>query len=392
MNLDRIRALAAAGLTALLTACGGGGGIGGTGTLVVGITDAPSCRYGDVVLTNVFVTIDKVRVHRSATAEADGGGWTEIVPPAPMRLDLLHLTNGLVETVGQVQLPAGRYQQVRLVLAENSAAAPLANAVVPTGGTPVPLDTPSAQQSGLKINVDMDVPEGKVLDLVLDFDACKSVVRRGSSGRYNLQPVVTATAFIQDIGLRIVGAVDELIALGTTTISAQQGGVVKKATIPDEFGRFTLYPVPEGRYELVITAAGRATAVVTGVPVVLSAVTRVSDMATPIAPAALASAPRGVGGTVNPPTATVRALQTLTLGPTFEVAWAPVDAASGEFAFVLPLDAAQKAAYDAAAASPAFGADAARGLYTIEARFGAEVLREDVDATAPVPLLDFVFP
>jgi hypothetical protein len=394
MNFDRLRVLAAAGLAALLAACGGGGGIGGTGTmdgmgtLRVGLTDAPSCGYD-----NVFVTIEKARVHRSTGAGDGDGGWIDIVPPGPMRRDLLELTNGVITEVGQVQLPAGRYQQVRLVLAANAGGPPYANAVVPTGGVEAPLDTPSAQQTGLKINVDMDVPEGKVLDLVLDFDACRSVVKAGKSGKYILKPVVSATAFIQDIGLRIVGAVDELIAFGTTSISAQQDGVVVKATIPDEFGRFTLYPVPEGSYELVITAPGRATAVVTDVPVVLSAVTRVSDEENPIAPASAASAPRAVGGTVDPPTATVRALQTLTLGPTVEVAFAPVDASSGGFAFSLPVDAAQLAEYDPTALTPSFAPDVgSAGLYRIEAWYGGATLFEDIDVNAPVLPLEFIFP
>ena len=40
----------------------------------------------------------------------------------------------------------------------------------------------AARQSGLKIDADVDVVAGKTTNLVLDFDACKSVVRRGNSG------------------------------------------------------------------------------------------------------------------------------------------------------------------------------------------------------------------
>ena len=77
------------------------------------------------------------------------------------------------------------------MLASNGGANPLANSVVPTGGGETALTMPSAQQSGLKMNVDIDVAAGQIADVVLDFDACKSVVRRGNSGQYNLKPVIT---------------------------------------------------------------------------------------------------------------------------------------------------------------------------------------------------------
>ena len=47
---------------------------------------------------------------------------------------------------GQTQLPAGKYTQLRLVLAANDATHPFANSVVPSGGSEVALTTPSGQQ------------------------------------------------------------------------------------------------------------------------------------------------------------------------------------------------------------------------------------------------------
>ena len=108
---------AAVGTAAVLAACGGGGGGGGAdGTLRVALTDAPSCGYD-----HVFVTVEKVRVHQSGTAArrrcrldrahavaAPGGStcWT--------------LTNGVLEELGTMPLPAGQYSQIRLVLASNT--------------------------------------------------------------------------------------------------------------------------------------------------------------------------------------------------------------------------------------------------------------------------------
>ena len=386
--------ISAAGLSALvlwLAGCGGGGGIGGTGgpetgTLHASITDAPSCGYDAV-----NITVQKIRVHQSAAASDNDLGWSEIVLNPAKRVDLLSLTNGVLADLGQTILPVGKYTQLRLVLAENDSAHPFANSVIPTGGAETDLATPSASQSGLKINVNIDVAANQVVDVVLDFDACKSVVKRGNSGKYNLKPVLSAIVLPPDAGHRVEGYVHSSIALPTTTVSVQSATTPVKATVPDSSGRFVLYPVPVGSYELVVRSAGHVTAVITGVPVVTTAVTTVSSAAVQIAPAS--ATVRNVTGTVTPATATVRALQVLTGGPTIEAAWALVDADSGAFAFVLPIQAPVKTGYVANPASFNFVPDnTAAGKYTLEARSGDMTKTQAIDVNAAVPPVSFVFP
>jgi hypothetical protein len=297
----------------------------------------------------------------------------------------------VLEDLGQTALPAGTYTQLRLVLAANDAAHPLANSVVPSGGSETALTTPSAQQSGIKLNVNIAVAADKVADVALDFDACKSVVKRGASGQYNLKPVIAVTPLLSDAGLRVVGYVDPLIALGSTTISLQQGGVPVKSTVPDATGQFTLYPVPTGTYDLVVTAAGRVTAVMTGVPVVTTAYTHVNTTALGFLPPVATS--RAVSGSVAPATATVRALQTLTGGPTVEVAWGSVDADSGAFDFALPIEAPVRAAYAVNPSTIVFTADtSAAGKYTLEAESAGATKTQAIDAAAAVPPVTFTFP
>lgn len=201
MNARRLRPAARVAVAATLlwlavaAGCGGGGdgeggGIGGTGvtasgTLRVELTDAPACGYDAV-----HVTIERVRVHAEAGAADDGGGWSDVVVAPARRIDLLTLTGGRRTLLGETELPPGRYSALRLLLVDNDAAQPYANAVTPTGAAETPLDTPSATTAGLKMQTRIDVEPGRVTDFVLDFDACRSIVPRGNSGRYNLWPVI----------------------------------------------------------------------------------------------------------------------------------------------------------------------------------------------------------
>lgn len=392
MNIRNLPAALGASALALivgLSGCGGGGdgGISGTGVMRLSLTDAPACGYDEV-----NVTIEKVRVHQSSDAAEDASGWSEVVLNPARRVDLLTLTNGVLEELGQTSLPAGRYTQMRLVLAANGGATPLANSVVPTGGAETALTTPSGQQSGLKLNVQMDVAANQVADFVIDFDACKSVVRRGNSGQYNLKPVISVTPLLSEAGLRVIGYVDPAIANASTTVSVQQAGVPVKATVPQTDGRFVLYPVPEGSYDLVIGAAGRVTAVMTGVPVVASSYTTVNSTSFAFLPSPSAAAT--VTGTVTPVTATVRALQTLTGGPTVEVAWALVDADTGVFQATLPTQAPEKTAYvPNATTAYTFTPDTlVAGQYTLEAAYAGMTQTHSVNTATPTPSLTFSFP
>jgi hypothetical protein len=374
---------------ALLSACGGGSSSAETGTLQLSLTDAPACGYDQV-----NVTIQKVRVHKSGNASDSDAGWSEIVLSPAKRVDLLTLSNGVLSVLGQTPLPTGKYQQMRLVLATNDNAHPLANSVVPSGGSEAPLATPSGQQTGVKMNIDIDIAADKMADFVLDFDACKSVVRTGGSGAYQLKPVVSV---IPNYVSGVTGYVDAGLAVPLTSVSLQQAGVVVKSTAPDSTGKFLLQPVAPGTYDLVVTTPGHATAVVTGVVVTTDTVTPLNSGASGLNPPS--SATGAVAGKVttgaSPIDATVAATQTLSGGRKIEVASGAVDTTAGTYAHVLPVAAPTVAAYVAAPGTLSFAADStAAGMY------GLAATSAGVTKTAgPVSLgaggtvtTDFVFP
>jgi hypothetical protein len=278
-----------------LTACGGSNNSSSTGsstgTLSVAMTDSPSCGYD-----HVYVTVQQVRVNASATAADNDAGWQTVTIANPTKTDLLSLTNGVLSQLGQTPLPSGKYQQIRLVLAANTSTT-LANSIVPTGGTEQPLATPSSTQSGYKVVGEFTVQPNTLTDLVLDFDACHSVVQKGNS-TYSLKPVVTATPVV------VSGSISGSVAtneVGATVYAEQNGKIVKGTTVKSD-GSFTLTPLVQsttnGNYDVVVVDNGFASAVIRSVPVVASSTTTVSTTSAPItAPAAITQT---VVGTATP--------------------------------------------------------------------------------------------
>lgn len=384
-SLRFVPALAAA---AALAACGGGGGDSGTGTLSVKMTDAPACGYD-----NVWVTVTKVRVHKSETAGDNDAGWSEVLVDggAGRRIDLLTLQNAVLADLGQTPLPAGHYTQVRLVLSDAAGA----NELVLTGDpTPIKLDTPSAQQSGLKLKHGFDVADGEEVDLVLDFDACKSIVKAGASGKYNLKPVVSVIPIL--VGSIEGAAVSPEAARAGAYASLQRfdptsGAVtVVRATSVRPDGTWTLGSVPVSPtsgpgYNLVIGAPGYANVVFTNVPVA-------TGVATPVPAVTLTtSTARSISGTITPAGSnSVQALQDVAAGVVIEADFANADAVNGDYALSVPSGAARVAPY--AAASPSYVTGTNAGLYTVRATDGAATQNAPANVTGgDVVDLDFAF-
>ncbi|XLZ67777.1 DUF4382 domain-containing protein [Massilia sp. SR12] len=336
--------------TLLLAACGGGGGSSGdttpppptqtAGILGVSLTDAPACGFDAV-----NVTISKVRVHQSATANDNDSGWSDINVAPARKINLLNLTNGVLESLGQVALPSGSYTQVRLLLepsANNN------NSVVPTGGSETVLETPSAAQSGIKLNADFSVPAGGRYDLVLDFDACKSIVTKGN-GKYALKPVIKVVPPALN---GINGYVSTALAGSNVAVTAQQNGSIVAATVPSATGEFVLSRLPLGNYDVVIMADNRAAHVIGAVPVT-SASTMV-QLSTTLAPFGLGnpSLQGSISGTAallpasSTEVAHLSARQAISGGPTVTLRYANADLSSGAYSIgKLPLQAPQYVAY-----------------------------------------------
>lgn len=156
--------------------------------------------------------------------------------------NLLDFANGVDTLLANVSLPEGRMNQVRLKLGSN-------NSVV-VGGDTFALATPSAQQSGLKLNVQYDLVAGINYQFVLDFDAGRSIVQQGN-GSYLLKPVIrvftNASSGAVSGHARPDSAATYVMAIaGNDTFG----------TIPPFDGRFLLKGIPAGTYSIVVQGAG----------------------------------------------------------------------------------------------------------------------------------------
>lgn len=132
----------------------------------------------------VNIEIKEIQVHYAADTSA--AGWQTIPLINPGVYNLLDLRNGLDTLLASVDLPTGKISQIRMVLGDN-------NSVV-IDNMSSPLKTPSAQESGLKLNLDQTLEAGLSYVLYLDFDAERSVVEAGQSGKFILKPVIRAYA------------------------------------------------------------------------------------------------------------------------------------------------------------------------------------------------------
>jgi hypothetical protein len=147
----------------------------GNGAVRIHLTDAPA-NY-----LEVNVDIKQVRIHISDDSSS-ANGWINLPTNAGI-YNLLDLQNGIDTTiVDSTVVPSGKVSQIRFVLGPNSS-------VMTSDSVLHDLKVPSGEQSGLKINVHRDIPGGKTLNVVLDFDAEKSVHEKGN-GNFSMKPVI----------------------------------------------------------------------------------------------------------------------------------------------------------------------------------------------------------
>ncbi len=206
----------------------------------VSLTDAP----GDYQEVNIDV--QGMRIHYTPnstdTVSADGQ-WIDL-PVEPMEVNLLELTNGVDTLLAEAELDPGHYKELRLILGDDN--------TVMVDSTLQNLKVPSGQQSGYKIKFKTDLEAGDELDIVVDFDAGRSVHKAGNSGKYILKPVLKA--FVESGDEVEVGSVGGIVepSEAAPNVYALMGEDTTATTQADEDGSFLLQGLESGQYDISI--------------------------------------------------------------------------------------------------------------------------------------------
>lgn len=207
--------------------------------IIVTLTDSP----GDYAEVNVQVI--GIEIHRQSGNQESG--WISLDMESPANINLLDLTNGATALLADQEIPSGQVSQIRLILGSD-------NEVVIEGPgedefTTHSLATPSALQSGLKLQVNQTLLGGITYEFKLDFDAAKSVVKAGTSGNYNLKPVIRVIT--EATSGAIKGSVQP--AAENIAVYAMQGQdtIATSYAVPD-ISEYLIGGLEPGTYDVVL--------------------------------------------------------------------------------------------------------------------------------------------
>ncbi len=154
--------------------------------------------------------------------------------------NLLDFSNGLDTLIATGTMNSASVQQIRLILGAN-------NTVV-VDNVSYPLSTPSADQSGLKLQVHQTLQAGVMYTVLLDFDANKSIVNTGN-GSYKLKPVIRTIETA--ISGSIKGSITPIGILASVTATSATNETYSSSVNAN--GEFMLKGIPAGVYSVTIT-------------------------------------------------------------------------------------------------------------------------------------------
>lgn len=241
------------GMTSIAVGCDGSPTeeFGGPAVLSVHLTDAP----GDVAA----VWVDVAKMYFQGTPE----GRTTIQSEPSGLVELTSLVGTTRELVSGLELPAGRYKELRMVLSAGVLET-TAGDVYSFGGAEHPdgmattgeLRCPSCSTSGLKAKLGGDevTLESGAQVLLLDFDVSQSFGRAaGGSNAWVMHPVINGTVQVgaaPDVGASVSG----LVSLGTDS----EGGQVVIPACPADQPRTIAEFIPTATATTLFDGGGAA--------------------------------------------------------------------------------------------------------------------------------------
>ncbi len=243
----------------LLSGCGSSGDGSSSGTVNIGVTDAPLDNASAVVIT--FVGVEMKR---------DGGAPITLNLNSPQQIDLLNLQGSdFAFLVENRNVQAGDYQWLRLKVLTSQNSSDDSYIQQQGDDRKYPLYIPSGDETGLKLNQGFTVPQGGQIDLTVDIDLRKSIVApQNNSNSYRLKPSLRLVQNNQ--AGHIQGSVDTTLLTNNPQCAAAVYLYAGHNITADDYGNGQLEPLSsalisydqqrsEYRYQLGYIPAGNYT-------------------------------------------------------------------------------------------------------------------------------------
>lgn len=266
----------------------------GTGELALFLADTP---VNDVA--HVWVTLERVDVIREDAAVETINEFD--VANGEGKFDLLQLRFD-EELLGQKTLPAGTYNQIRLIVAadndnyEYPEKSGMSYIVFTDGREDADIFIPSGKETGLKINHKFVIEDGEIKRLILDNDISKLLKQAGGSGLIILEPTaikVVDQLISGSVWGRVLNDQNQVITDVNVYIKAIDPGTGEYVTDVNgeviqtiasakpvgevEAGSFKLRGLMEGTYHIEISAEGYETALINDVKIFAGMDTKLKD-------------------------------------------------------------------------------------------------------------------
>jgi hypothetical protein len=211
----------------------------------------------------------------------DGDGEWITVFEGEQVFDLLQLRNGQTDVLALAEIPAGTYNQIRLLVTEGE--------ITLTDGRAFPLRVPSGDESGIKLHLWFEILADEETTLLLDVDlgrAFQPVPGGHIYGAGEIREFLFRPAY----GMRMVNLVQTGNVSGTVTdaegvplpavsVTVYQEDVEVTSTATGENGTYTVLGLPPGTCTVEFSLAGYEDAVVEGVMVTAGQTTEEVDAA-----------------------------------------------------------------------------------------------------------------
>ncbi len=201
------------------------------GTLKILLTDSPG------EFEEVNITFSEISVHAGDDTSDTEGEWI-IITDETQNFNLLELSNGVTAILGEMDLEEGHYTQIRLEIT---------GAEIVIGDTVHQLTIPSGT---IKFVSGFDISGETPTELIVDFDAARSIHTTGKQEEYKLIPTIRLINKAH-CGA-IIGQVTNYENLPVAYAIAD-GDTVNTSYVNENNGKFTLGFLTDKTYEVSVS-------------------------------------------------------------------------------------------------------------------------------------------